>query len=185
MQSIEEVRLALKDGRRVRSLASLIRVAVEDGREMLQRSDVLPTYGYWCRDLPSGPAMTLGYDGNGAETCAACLAGAVIIGTLTMDDERIPNIEGTDDLDTTFPPTTVRALHALDSVRQGAIQSAYGYIDCWPDDGVLLSALEKHRERWGGAIVEGAFFTNREGFARHLDALVSLAGVLERIEAPS
>lgn len=187
MQTVEEVRSALQgDGNTpVTSLVSLIRLAIEDGREMLaQYSKVRPDYSVWWRNSR--------YEG-----CAACLAGAVMLGTLgargtqggfagtALENCDVINSDG---LVLMYKRHQVNALSALDRVRAGAIQAAYRALGLWEDSqfrSELDRLLFKRRKRSPQKRQAPArqFFQSREAFQEHLAALDELAGELEGVEA--
>ena len=87
MQTVEQVKEALEKREPVTSLASLVRVAIEDGREMLKRKRVRPSYSTWCTTResykPPHPDATneeiaLAQDDDQQFECFVCLGGAVL-----------------------------------------------------------------------------------------------------------
>ena len=188
MQTVEQVKEALREARPVRSLAALVWLGIEDGRAMLdERPHVRPDYTVWYR----APSFE--------EQCTACLAGGIILGTLAGCAKR--SIESTDltttvGLDHTFERNQVRALIALDRARQGNFDSAYRALGLWERPyGTALSpervALRNdvielttaRRKRTGISAPDGWSFMSRATFETHLDALGELAEELERLEA--
>ena len=181
MQTVEEVKHALKADKPVTSVASLIRLGIEDGRKMLEdRPDVRPDYSDWYRARSiEGP-------------CTACLAGAVMLGTLAKLGRH--RLESCDLIDSHGLPIMYRrhqvaALCALDRVRQGNIDGAYKALRGfdWYDSAPRyhVQGLMQRRRRESKTNREGptgAFFTSHFEFASHLDSLAVLARELERLE---
>ena len=142
---------------------------------MLKRKGVTPYYGRWCATAPSG------------DTCYACLAGGVMIGTLAVDPDRIPE-RGLDPNWSDFPPGTARALYALNQMRESDFHTAYNHLGrqggrfAWLDD-----ALDKHREKRlqthrSVYLLCAPFFIDRAEFAKHLDSLEPVADIMEQFE---
>lgn len=183
MQTVSEVREALQRGtERVTSLASLVRVAIEDGRAMLKdRPEVNPDYGiWWRRNEHTG-------------RCVACLAGAVMLGTLDgLGKHRLENCDlvNSDALQIMYTGDQVAALCALDRTRQGNLFGAYRVLDPdrWSRDIEFRDAVERFefKRRKGSKTnrvsAPGSFFTTRGEFETHLDGLETLADELEAFE---
>ena len=180
MQTVEEVRTALQSPEgRVTSLASLIRLGIEDGRKMLEeRADVRPDYGVWYRSRGVMQDYT------------ACLAGGVMLGTLhDLGKHRLEECDliNSHALEIMYSRHQVNALSALDWVRQGNIEGAYRSLGLWNDlefrgalDKVLVARTVRSRENRRGPT--HSQFTSRGMFASHLDSLDELASELEGIE---
>ena len=128
MQTVEQVKEALEKREPVTSLASLVRVAIEDGREMLKRKRVRPSYSTWCTTResykPPHPDATneeiaLAQDDDQQFECFVCLGGAVLIGAVGFD----PFVNGLYQAKEPhhFPLATSDAMRALDQVRQGSV----------------------------------------------------------------
>ncbi len=189
MQTVEEVQEALRDAAPVTSLASLVRVGIEDGRKMLaERPDVRPHYARWFRS----PTLEDGM-------CTACLAGGVMLGTLAgLSYRPLSECDTVNShvLALLYAEAQTDALCALDRVRQGNIDGAYRALRMWygPDgkrdpqreafraevNRLCLARRQRHPERRHGP--EESAFTTRGMFERHLDSLAELADELERIE---
>ncbi len=183
MQTVSEVREALQRGTApVTSLASLVRLAIEDGRRMLKdRPDVKPDYGIWWRR------------NEHTKRCAACLAGAVMLGTLDglgkhrLDDCDLVN---SDALRIMYTGDQVAVLCALDRTRQGNLFGAYRVLDPdrWSRDIEFRDAVKRFevarrkRSATNRVSAPGSFFTDRELFEKHLDGLETLADELETFE---
>ena len=180
MQTVEEVRTALQSPEgRVTSLASLIRLGIEDGRKMLvERQDVRPDYAVWYRRRS--------IEG----TCTACLAGGVMLGTLAeLGKHRLEDCDliNSHALQIMYSRHQVNALCALDRVRQGNIEGAYRSLGLWNDfefrgalDKVLVARTVRSRVSRQGPT--DSQFTSRGLFASHLDSLDELASELEEVE---
>ncbi|MYA41523.1 MAG: hypothetical protein F4Z31_07210 [Gemmatimonadetes bacterium] len=181
MQTVEEVRSALQgDGDvPVTSVAALVRLAIEDGRTMLaEHPNVTPDYSvWWMRDTIE-------------RSCAACLAGAVMLGTLDgFGKHRLDNCDVVDShgLGIMYRPHQVSALCAIDRVRQGNIMGAYRALKM--REAVDVHAIDRlfvrrhRRDPEHGARPKHMCFVNRDNFADHLDSLDELAAQLEVIEA--
>ena len=191
MQTVEQVKEALKKREPVTSLASLVRVAIEDGREMLKRKRVRPSYSTWCTTResykPPHPDATneeiaLAQDDDQQFECFVCLGGAVLIGAVGFD----PFVNGLYQAKEPhhFPLATSDAMRALDQVRQGCVTNAYGILGLLPVD--LLAHEEfvrAHRAHRDMHFVEHKFFVGRDEFGKHLDSLDGLADRLEAFEA--
>ncbi len=189
MQTVEEVQEALRTATPVTSLASLIRVGIEDGRKMLaERPDVRPYYAMWFRT----PTLE---DGK----CTACLAGGVMLGTLAGLSRQPLEDYGTVNsnvLVSLYEEAQTDALCALDRVRQGNIDGAYRALHGWyaPDgkrdpqreafraDVHRLCDTRRRRTPENRQGPEEPMFETRGMFERHLDSLAELADELERIE---
>ena len=115
-QTTQAVREALRTDGQITSLASLVRVAIEDGRQ-LDPEVYTPDYGSYHSPVTRGDRPT----------CNVCLAGAAIVGTLRVS----PAVStGPSDFKVDrSQPRTARALMALDSVRTGSYGSAYGRLE--------------------------------------------------------
>ncbi|MDE2761575.1 MAG: hypothetical protein OXK74_02155 [Gemmatimonadota bacterium] len=173
MQTPIEVRLALRQGFPVRSLASLVRVAIKDGREMLASGKAEPDFRWFYMRHRDGE-------------CTACLAGSVMFGTLREKGEFQP--EGYGDLFDRYRETTAHALLALDDVRRGNVVTAYRRLEDGDDDDrheatPIEQAAQGYEHAKAGAVVAESSFTDRETFARHLASLAGLATDLEAIES--
>ncbi|MXW18393.1 MAG: hypothetical protein F4139_00695 [Gemmatimonadetes bacterium] len=173
MQTVTEVRAALRAGAPVRSLASLVRVAIEDGREMLASGKAEPDFRWF-------------YMRHRGGDCTACLAGSVMLGTLREKGEFQP--EGYADLFDRYRQTTAWALLALDAVRRGALVMAYRRLEDGDDDDrheatPVEQVAQGYERAKAGAVVAESSFNDRETFTRHLASLVGLAADLEEIEA--
>ena len=176
MQTVEQVREALENGQRVTSLANLVRVAIEDGRAMLAVDDIkiVPNFSNWCRashyvtefgELDTDPPRAT------TRHCTACLAGAVMLGTLSeLKALRrvLPQLgigEWTD-LDDSFHGPAGGAMWALDYVRKAQIENAYRALSSW--DNAEHGALD---EAMRGYKASAANFVGREKFEAHLNGL--------------
>lgn len=174
MQTSIEVQLALRQGQPVRSLAALVRLAIEDGRQMLADGKVRPDYR-WFFMRHGSPVENV---------CSACLAGGVMLGTLRMTGEI--ELDAWADLFDLFPESTAYALLALDAVRRGQLVRAYRCIHDGDDDDrheptPIEEAAEGYERAMYGTTGYGAF-TDRDGFTRHLAVLEDLAADLEELE---
>ena len=141
MQTVEQVKEALEKREPVTSPASLVRVAIEDGREMLKRKRVRPCYSTWCTTResykPPHPDATneeiaLAQDDDQQFECFVCLGGAVLIGAVGFD----PFVNG---LYQAKEPHHLRlatsdAMRALDQVRQGSVTMADCILGLAPND---------------------------------------------------
>ena len=186
MQTVEQVRQALRWARPVRSLAALVRVAIQDGREMLaEREDIRPDWSTWYR------ARSL--EGS----CTACFGGAVMLGTLASHRLDSLDVVTSHHLAIICEREQYEALAALDRVRRGDLRSAYSALRLWhdrPDDPecnrnafrAAVRALKLARfERTGGVTSAPAHFefVRRDQFDEFLDDVEELADQLAEIEA--
>ena len=191
MQTVEQVKEALEKREPVTSLASLVRVAIEDGREMLKRKRVRPSYSTWCTTResykPPHPDATneeiaLAQDDDQQFECFVCLGGAVLIGAVGFN----PFVNGLYQAKEPhhFDIATSDAMRALDQVRQGSVTMAYCILGLAPND---LQGREEfvraHRAHRDMHFVEHKFFVGRDEFGKHLDSLDGLADRLEAFEA--
>lgn len=190
MQTVEEVRAALRNATAVTSLVSLIRLGIEDGRRMLaERPDVRPDYSVWYKS----PTLEDGM-------CTACLAGGVMLGTLaglSRRPLRRCDLVNSHVLDLLYKREQLRALCALDRVRQGNIEGAYRALGLWYDPkgkrdpkieafrdkvrAVCEARRKRHPENLQAPAVQD--FVSRDGFDIHLTSLAELADELEGVEA--
>ena len=183
MQTVEQVKQALRWATPVLSLAALVRVAIEDGRKM--RPEVRPDWSAWYRARSlEGP-------------CTACFGGAVMLGTM----DGLAGLEECDvvmssHLAILYDRDQYAALCALDRVRRGDLRAAYAALGLWhdrPGDGnnrnafrTAVRALKLARyERTGGVTSAPAHFefVRRDQFNDFLDDCEELAGQLAEIEA--
>ena len=111
-QTTQAVREALRTNGIITSLATLTRVAIEDGRR-LDPALYVPDYGVYHDPSES------------REKCQVCLAGAAIVGTLAADPRECI---GPSDYNEEEETGTSLALRALDYVRCGSYSSAYALI---------------------------------------------------------
>ncbi|MDE2980849.1 MAG: hypothetical protein OXU74_06605 [Gemmatimonadota bacterium] len=172
MQTTVEVRLALRQGGPVRSLAALVRLAIEDGRQMLADGKVRPDFRWFI----------MRHEGR---VCSACLAGGVMFGTLRMTGEIAP--EGYADLFDLFPERTAFALLALDAVRRGQLVLAYRRIHDGDDDDrhkptPIEEAVQGYERVKAGGSVTHSGFIGPDAFRKHLASLEGLAADLEQLE---
>ena len=164
-----QCRKALVAGSWVTSLATLLRVTVEDARG-LNRFYYEPRWDKWHAFTPDTRVYDLG-------KCSVCTAGALIVGTLGVVRDVFSRPGH-------FPYATESALMAIDSIRQGNLVRAYAHLMLFqnhPDvlrNGVVdkLQAIEK---RFAPADRQ---FESWEQFERHLDSLDVLANRLEKFE---
>ena len=192
MQTVEQVKEALRKALPVTSLAALIRVAIEDGRAMLaEREHVLPDWSTWYRSRS--------YHGP----CTACFGGAVMLGTLDgIGKFRLAECDviGSHQLHIQYKPEQVAALCALDRVRRGDLRGAYSALGMWyRGDGkrcpkveafrdAVLALVERRRTRQAG--VTGVTsapaqheFKTRQHFGTFLDGVEEIADEVGKIEA--
>ncbi len=193
MQGIEEVRTALREkgDTPITSLASLMRVAIEDGRAMLKRPDVKPTYNTWLAIAREGPI------GAFRNVCHACLAGGILLGTLgrkasgAMFESVSPNAE---------LPHVSKALRALEAVRQHNFHAAYDILGVAPEHGSEYDVPDEReaksakRSKWWGALLalvsvsdsdisdDARSFRTAGRFEELLDGLEPVADTLEKFE---
>ena len=191
MQTVEQVKQALQWARPVRSLAALIRVAVEDGREVLaERPDIRPDWAVWYRSAHAhGP-------------CTVCFGGAVMLGTMDgLGKHRLEDCDviGSHQLRIQYRTEQYEALVALDRARRGDLRGAYTILGRWyrsdgkacpkvtafREDVIALQVARQRHDPAGGLTSAPAHreFKAREQFDGFLDSVEELADQLDEIEA--
>ena len=146
-------------------LSQLIRMAIQDGRKVLNQDDLTPEFSVW-------------HEWQSVEKkCAVCLAGAVIANTLGANPTT--NVRPTE-----LPEEWRRALWALDYIRTGDYNTAIAYFYRSDDDyGEEQTALTKlglaYLEEWESP--DYMDFVNHKQFAQHLDSLEHIANTFEEV----
>jgi hypothetical protein len=186
MQTVTQVKEALREAQPVTSLVSLIRVAIEDGRKMLAaRQDIRPDWAMWYRSMSNeGP-------------CTACFAGAVMLGTLDgLGKHRLENCDviGSHELAIQYRRTQYAALVALDRTRRGDLWGAYSALGRWylgdgkPErreafrDAVERVHLERRHSTPTTTAPDDHEFVSRPQFESFLASVSELADQLESVE---
>ena len=156
-QTTHQVREALRNNQPVTSLATLTRVAIEDGRG-LDPNVYIPDYGQYHKiaTVPVAPG-----ESETHQRCKVCLAGAAIVGTLAVRPEEVVGPQSI--REDRGMQLTSEAIIALDRVRTGFYATAYSIL------GIPLYGLDPVRERVPYA--RQGCFVGFEHFRAHLDDL--------------
>lgn len=184
MQTVEQVREALRKALPVTSLASLIRVAVEDSRKVLANREIRPDWSIWYRD------------GTEYAPCAVCFGGAVMLGTLAGCSRRPLSHFHSSRFASLFEPPQYAALFALDRARRGDLRGAYSALERWhlgdgspvedrdPFRDAVCELRRERRRRHTDVTAAPAYseFKGREEFRLFLDSVCRLADELEALE---
>lgn len=186
MQTVEQVKQALRWATPVLSLAALVRVAIEDGKRMrTERPEIRPDWSTWYRARSiEGP-------------CTACFGGAVMLGTLDgLAGLEECSVVGSNALALLYDRDQYVALCALDRVRRGDLRAAYAALGLWHDrpgdpghnrNGfrAAVRALKLARFEATGKVTSAPAhfeFVRRDQFDEFLDDVEELAGQLEEVE---
>lgn len=197
MQGIEDVRRILRKDEPdapIMSLAALVRVAIEDGREMLKRKDVNVHYSHWLAVHRAHGSQI----GEFRRECTVCLAGGILLGTRGYDINT-GSVFYRDEKPEGQPRHVRKAMMALECVRQQTFLMAYehlGMVPRWgtrddsPDE---RKANDERRTMWAGAVLEvmrphqvpfeARLFTSAGRFSELLDELDKVADTLAEFEA--
>jgi hypothetical protein len=130
----------MKTLKRYKKLSTLLRLALKDLARAERSKRYVINMGTWHEPVQAYDAST----GSCQETgkCQVCLAGSVIAGTLNAD---LSECVEPCDYEVGRDCTTVNKLYALNSIRQGHIQSALqsiGRLKMWHAHKTLPSSID-------------------------------------------